>query len=98
MPAGIFRDTCFVPGDLLNNGVHRVELLIVRDDTRVIHRQDDILIFDVHDTPDMRGAWYGKWPGAVRPIFKWQTELIESLPSRGGEQPVATVRPQPPSP
>jgi lipopolysaccharide transport system ATP-binding protein len=76
-PAGLFRDVCHIPGNLLNDGMYRVELLIVRDDTTVIYRHDDILLFDVQDTVDMRGAWYGKWSGAVRPALQWQTELLE---------------------
>lgn len=75
-PVGLFRDVCYIPGNLLNDGIYRVELLIVKDDTIIIYHQDDILVFEVQDTLDMRGAWYGKWSGAVRPIFKWRTELI----------------------
>ncbi|MBA2603304.1 MAG: ATP-binding cassette domain-containing protein [Acidobacteria bacterium] len=77
MPRGVFRDTCFIPGDLLNDGVHRVELLVVQDDTNVILRKDEALVFEVHDTPDHRGAWFGDWAGAVRPLFPWTTELLE---------------------
>jgi lipopolysaccharide transport system ATP-binding protein len=77
LPAGLFRDTCIIPGDLLNEGMHRVELLLVRDESVVIHSQDDLLVFDVHDSVDTRGAWYGKWPGVVRPVLAWSTELLE---------------------
>ena len=31
IPLGLFRSSCFVPGDLLNNGLHRILLLVVRD-------------------------------------------------------------------
>ena len=76
-PRGLFRDTCFVPGNLMNNGVHRVELLVVRDETIVLSKHEDILVFDVQDSAEMRGAWYGKWVGAVRPALAWTTELVE---------------------
>ena len=33
---------------------------------------------DVHDSPDLRGSWFGKWIGAVRPALEWQSERIES--------------------
>ena len=75
-PVGLFRDVCFVPGDLLNDGIYRIELLVVKDDTTVIHRQKEILIFDVHDVPYGRRAWYGKWSGTVRPSLQWRTELL----------------------
>jgi lipopolysaccharide transport system ATP-binding protein len=80
-PVGLFRDVCFIPADLLNDGTYTIELLVVQDDTVVIYRHEDILMFEVHDTPDMRGAWFGKWAGAVRPSFEWSTELIEKDPS-----------------
>jgi lipopolysaccharide transport system ATP-binding protein len=76
-PEGLFRDTCYVPGDLLNDGIHHVELLIVQDEAHIIYRQEDVLIFDVRDDPKLRGAWYGKVVGAVRPKLEWTTELVE---------------------
>ena len=78
MPRGLFRDTCFIPGHLLNDGVHRVELLVVQNGTEVILRVDDALVFDVQDTPERRGGWFGDWAGAVRPILNWTTELLDS--------------------
>jgi lipopolysaccharide transport system ATP-binding protein len=77
LPAGLFRDICRVPGDLLNDGMHSVTLLVVQDQGTVLYSQDDILVFDIHDTVEMRGAWYGKWQGVVRPTLDWSTELLE---------------------
>ncbi len=76
-PAGLFRSVCHIPPDLLNDGAHRVQLRIVENEAVVISRFDDILSFNVYDTQEMRGRWYGKWPGAVRPILKWDTELLK---------------------
>ena len=89
-PAGLFRDVCRVPGDLLNDGVYRIELLVVEDDTRVVYRHDDLLIFDVQDAVELRGAWHGKWPGAVRPVLEWRTELLEEWSSGGSRAPQLT--------
>jgi hypothetical protein len=36
-----------------------------------------VLVFEVRDTPDLRGGWFGKWKGAVRPILDWTTERLE---------------------
>jgi len=77
-PAGLFRSVCHIPGDLLNDGTHRIQLLVVRDQTVVIYRHDDILVFEVRDVVEMRGSWYGKWAGAVRPNLEWSTELVEA--------------------
>ena len=77
LPRGLFRDVCRIPADLLNDALYRVELLVVDHSTEVILRLRDALIFEVHDTPDLRGAWFGKWQGAVRPILAWTTELVQ---------------------
>jgi lipopolysaccharide transport system ATP-binding protein len=77
-PVGLFRDVCHIPGDLLNDGAHRVELLVVQNDVNVIYRMDDILVFEVLDDTAHRGAWYGKVVGAVRPVLGWSTKLIEA--------------------
>ena len=88
-PPGLFRSECVIPGGLLNNGLHRVQLYVVRDQGVVLSRHDDLLVFEVLDMPDDRGAWFGKWIGAVRPRLNWQTELLledeaESAEARRG--------------
>jgi lipopolysaccharide transport system ATP-binding protein len=75
-PAGLFRSSCYVPGDLLNDGVHRIQLLVVKDQGIVIFELDDALVFDVLDAVERRGDWYGKWEGAVRPDLEWKTEYL----------------------
>jgi lipopolysaccharide transport system ATP-binding protein len=77
LPRGLFRDTCLIPGDLLNDGLHRVELLVVDRDTELVHRERDVLVFEVRDAPDFRGRWFGKWKGAVRPLLDWTTERLD---------------------
>jgi lipopolysaccharide transport system ATP-binding protein len=76
LPAGLFRSTCHLPGDLLSDGTYRVLLLVVKDEGTIIYRHEDILVFEVIDQTDLRGKYFGKWIGTVRPILKWQTELI----------------------
>ena len=43
----------------------------------MIYQEEDVLVFEVSDTSEGRGTWYGKWPGAVRPKLEWETELLE---------------------
>lgn len=74
---GLYRDVCLVPGSLMNDGIHRVELMVVKDEQTVIFSQDDVLAFDVQDAGDTTSSWYGKWPGAVRPALAWSSELVE---------------------
>ena len=90
-PAGLFRDVCHVPGDLLNDGTYRVELLVVNNDAEIVYRHDDVLVFEVHDSAELRGGWYGRWQGAVRPVLAWTTELVvPGLPDDGTSAPAGT--------
>jgi lipopolysaccharide transport system ATP-binding protein len=78
-PIGLFRSVCHVPGDLLNDGMHRVELLVVKNEGEVIYRHDEALVFDVRDSVEMRGNWHGRWSGATRPNLEWTTEHLHSM-------------------
>lgn len=71
-PKGIVKGTCHIPGNFLNDGAYRVRLLIVKDMSVALIDLDNVAIFEVHDV-EREGAWYGKWIGAVRPTFKWET-------------------------
>ncbi len=82
---GLFRDVCKVPGDLLNDGTHRIELWIAEGE-EVIYRLEDLLGFDVHESPEPQGTSAGKRVGAVRPALQWRTEVLvegEMPPRRG---------------
>jgi lipopolysaccharide transport system ATP-binding protein len=74
-PQGLLRTVCHIPGDFLNDGLHRVDLVIVNHDVRVIH-EPDALLFNVQDSDAERGGWYGEWPGAIRPKLKWENILV----------------------
>lgn len=77
-PVGLYRDVCHIPGDLMNDGIHRVELLVVEGQltASVIYQQNDILVFDIREAVEEIGAWFGKWQGAVRPVLDWDTALL----------------------
>jgi lipopolysaccharide transport system ATP-binding protein len=76
-PLGLFRSICFVPGDLMNDGMHRVRLLVVQNTGFIIYRLDDVLSFEVHESIKLREGYLGDWPGAMRPKLTWTTELVE---------------------
>jgi lipopolysaccharide transport system ATP-binding protein len=76
-PAGLFKSRCYVPGNLLNAGLHRIELLLVKDRGVVVYQCDDALMFEVRDSVELRDGWYGKWSGAVHPDLEWSTELLQ---------------------
>jgi lipopolysaccharide transport system ATP-binding protein len=74
---GLYRSSFEIPGDLLNDGVHRVELNIRRNERQLVYRLDDVLVFDVLDSAEDRMGFFGKWIGAVRPPLAWKTTLVE---------------------
>lgn len=76
-PIALLRSTCHVPGDLLNSGRYRVVLLVAKDGS-IIFRYDDLLSFEVVDTRERVGGWYGKRAGVVRPVLEWSMEQIDS--------------------
>jgi lipopolysaccharide transport system ATP-binding protein len=76
-PAGLFRSSFEIPGDLLNDGIHRVELKIRRNEKEIVYQHDDLLVFDLIDAVEEGTAWFGKWVGAVRPSLHWRTALME---------------------
>ncbi|HEY0762591.1 MAG TPA: ABC transporter ATP-binding protein [Pyrinomonadaceae bacterium] len=76
-PVGLFRSACHIPGNLLNDGLHRVLLLVVKDQGTVIFTLNDALVFSVQDV-ERPGDWHGRWEGAVRPDLVWSTEYLDS--------------------
>lgn len=80
-PVGLFRSVCHIPGYLLNSGTYKVSALFVEDQARGILRFDDALVFDVAESPEVRGAasWFGRWPGILHPRLHWETTQMESV-------------------
>jgi lipopolysaccharide transport system ATP-binding protein len=76
-PAGLIRVSGQIPGDLLNAGVHRVEFIVAQGGTDLILLCPDLLAFEVTDSLALRGAYFGEWPGAVRPSIPWTVESVE---------------------
>lgn len=79
-PAGMHRDQCHVPANLMNDGSYLVALVAL-DREQVIYRHNELLRFDVKDSAEGRGAWFWEWPGAVRPQLRWDTTQVAPLRS-----------------
>lgn len=77
LPAGRLAATVRIPGHLLNNGVHRLRVMITVDLSPQVD-VDGVLAFDVHDI-ERKIAALGEWAGAVRPDLDWQ---LEGSPAR----------------
>ncbi len=75
-PEGLFKSTFQIPGDLLNDGWHKIDVMFVEDVQTSAYVKENVLAFDVIDSGVGRGDWYGKWPGVVRPLLNWSTEYL----------------------
>ncbi|WP_217921338.1 ABC transporter ATP-binding protein [Miltoncostaea oceani] len=82
-PAGLYREVCSVPARLMNDGVHTVEMLVVRNDTEVVFGLSELVTFNIRDDLEGRGSWYGGWAGAVRPRLDWSSDLVQEGPPSG---------------
>jgi len=74
---GLYRSVCHIPGNLLNEGFHRIALLVLRNTSKIIFKDENALAFEVLDLGTRPGSWYGKEPGVIRPILPWETLLVE---------------------
>ncbi len=70
LPLGQTFFKCKVPGNLLNDGIFSVELLVVVDGKAEIV-VSDALTFEIDDRA-RTSSWLGKWPGFVRPQLMWE--------------------------
>jgi lipopolysaccharide transport system ATP-binding protein len=73
---GVYKYTCNIPGDLLNNGAYTIETYFAKDSNVVLYRGDNLLMFEVIEAEREEGSFLGELPGAVRPKLKWDAEQI----------------------
>jgi len=78
-PVGLLRDSCDIPANLLNDGNYYVRLLVVRNFSIHVFNYPNVAAFEVDDI-ERGGAWFGKWPGVVRPALHWESDVLEIGP------------------
>jgi lipopolysaccharide transport system ATP-binding protein len=78
-PAGLFRSTCYVPGDLLNVGRHRFNVLVIKDLSSVIYQYESGVTFEIFDLDERVLSQYAREPGVVKPALKWKMEQVGEL-------------------
>jgi lipopolysaccharide transport system ATP-binding protein len=95
LPKGLLRSTCFIPPHLLNSGYHRFVILMVRDSSSVIYRHESTVGFEIVDTRQRSGSWFGKEPGVVQPILNWKTEYLDETANACDTRPKNEILVQP---
>ena len=73
-PVGLYRSTCTIPGNFLNDGRYVISAIVGQVPTRLLILEESVLTFNVHDTGAMREEYFGSWAGPViRPRLPWNT-------------------------
>lgn len=75
-PVAGYVSRCEIPATFLNEGRYTVTAIVGRGISEVQAQAEDAVAFDVHDTGEMRGLYFGQWPGVVRPKLAWSTERV----------------------
>jgi lipopolysaccharide transport system ATP-binding protein len=70
---------CQLPKGFLNIGSYYLSFYLIQDARETAFSEKDIMSFDVQEAPRHVGAWMGREPGFIKPVFEWQliNEKIE---------------------
>ena len=77
---GIYRSSCVIPANYLNDGVHRVSAFVVQNKTHWPAHVEQAVSFCANDDGSNRDGYLGKIIGAVRPILPWNSQRVGGLP------------------
>lgn len=77
---GLIAGECTIPGFFLNDGSYTISMMIVKDTVTPLFVMEEGITFDVEDYREGI-AWYGKWPGYVRPQIPFHTKMLEPVTS-----------------
>ncbi|RVU26692.1 ATP-binding cassette domain-containing protein [Sandaracinomonas limnophila] len=78
MNDGIITGNLEFPGNYLNDGNYMISLMVVKDQSIVLHNFENLITFDIADFRE-NAVWFGKWPGYVRPNFPFNFRQTTNL-------------------
>ncbi len=78
-PVGVYQSVCCLPENFLNEGRYSVTAIVGRGVSEVQAMAEEAVAFDVHDTGEMRGLYFGQWPGVIRPKLPWRTDRVDTI-------------------
>jgi len=84
-PAGLYRQVCEIPGDLLNDEGYEIEFMIVDHAGALVFKHSNLLVFYVRNAIDEEEKWHMKWSGVIRPPLPWTREYLGSMKDREAE-------------
>ncbi|MEK7557925.1 MAG: polysaccharide ABC transporter ATP-binding protein [Patescibacteria group bacterium] len=74
---GLYKTRCLIPANLLNNGILSLSLSFFEKNFANSISLNPVLIFKITDSHVGRGDYTGNYPGVIRPVLDWDTELIK---------------------
>jgi lipopolysaccharide transport system ATP-binding protein len=72
-PGKFLKFRCKIPSGLLNSMMYKADVLYVVK-SKTAHIFTSCLQFEIQETERKGSAWFGRWPGVVRPLLKWEEE------------------------
>ena len=74
-PAGLYRSSCTLPAELLNESRYSISVFIVANMARHEVVAHDVMAFGAYD--ETLREYHGTLMGVVRPRLAWSTELLQ---------------------
>ena len=65
---------CKLPKGFLNIGSYYVTFFVIENSNAALFVEKDIMAFNVQEGERAIGAWMGKEPGFIKPVFDWSIE------------------------
>lgn len=76
-PKGLFRSTCHIPANFLNEGVYQLRVYFVDDQLLGLYNFVDNAMVAVTDSTPRNTQYFGRFIGHIHPDLSWQTALID---------------------
>jgi len=76
MSGGYYESICQIPANFLNNIGYHMNIIIFNKNFSDAITIKDILIFEIIDSVDIRGDFFGVVGGIIRPKFEWLTKKL----------------------
>lgn len=72
LDVGHYGALCTIPANVLNNNLYSVSLVLFSNNFRDGVIAHNIIYFDVQDSNELRGDYFGDISGALRPDLQWR--------------------------
>jgi lipopolysaccharide transport system ATP-binding protein len=76
---GDYITSCNIPGNFFNNGVYKIRIILFSESFTDPVVVDEALILEIHDSDEIRGDFFGRIDGVIRPYLVWESRNNYSL-------------------